>query len=273
MNEITVKETLSVNSSPLRTLQQQMLSWLQEADPLIKQSVTGTVKVPVETRLAIYANAYRFRLVEALEENFPALNTLLGDEAFFQLGTAYLEANPSRHYSLRYFGHQMSDFLTYSPDYQAQTILSEMAEFEWLLRDVFDAADSKLMTLDDLQQFEPQLWPQIKFIFHPSLKRIDLTHNVPQLWQVIDKEEPKIDIEKNDYPIAWCLWRNKDLLSLYRSMDVDEAWAMDAMMSGADFSAVCSGICEWVDEQNAALRAVGFMQNWINDGFIKEIAL
>jgi hypothetical protein len=271
MSDIVSKKNTVAAQSPLRTLQQQMLSWLQEADPLIKQSVTGTKKVPVETRLGIYANAYRFRLVEALEENFPALNTLLGDEAFFKLGNAYLEGNPSRHFSLRYFGHQMSAFLKSSSDYQDQPVLSEMAEFEWLLRDVFDAPDAPLMTLDDLQQLDPQLWPPLKFTFHPTLKRIDLVYNVPQLWQVIDKEEPRIDIEKNDYPIAWCLWRNKDLLSLYRSMDVDEAWAMDAMMSGADFSAVCAGICEWVDEQNAALRAVGFMQNWINEGFIQAI--
>ncbi|MCU7801343.1 MAG: DNA-binding domain-containing protein [gamma proteobacterium symbiont of Lucinoma myriamae] len=74
----------------LSEIQQQMLSWLQLANPQIKQSVTGTEKVPVETRLDIYANAYKFRLIEALEDTFPALHTLLGDEDFFQLGMDYL---------------------------------------------------------------------------------------------------------------------------------------------------------------------------------------
>ncbi|MCP3852260.1 MAG: DUF2063 domain-containing protein [Gammaproteobacteria bacterium] len=252
---------------PLSTLQQQMLAWLQEANPLIKQSVTGTEKVSADVRLDVYANAYRFRLIEALQDNFPALHTLLGDEDFFQLGVAYLTAHPSKHFSLRYFGQQMSAFLGTTDAYKEQAFLSEMAHFEWLLRDAFDAEDSSVLTLESLQQMEPQAWPKLKFRFHPSLHRIDLSFNTPQLWQAIDQEEPPIDITQNDYPIAWCLWR-KDLRTLYRSMDVDEAWAMDAMISGQNFTEICSGVCEWVDEQHAAPRVAGFIQNWINEKMV-----
>ncbi|MCW8931458.1 MAG: DNA-binding domain-containing protein [Gammaproteobacteria bacterium] len=263
-------ETSEMNSSPLKSLQQEMLSWLQEAKPQIKQSVTGTEKVSADTRLDIYFNAYRFRLIEALQETFPALHTLLGDEDFFNLGMEYLTANPSKHFSLRFFGHQMSSFLNTSEHFKDQPVLSEMAHFEWLLRDAFDAKNSEILNIEALQQIDPQSWPELKFVFHPTVHRVDLSFNTPQLWQAIDQEEPPIDIVKNEYPIAWCLWR-KDLRTLYRSMDVDEAWAMDAMLSGHNFTDICSGVCEWVDEQHAAVRVAGFIQNWINEGMIQKV--
>ncbi len=254
----------------LKTLQQQMLAWLQEADPQIRQAVSGTVKVPVQTRLDIYANAYRLRLIEALQDTFPALHTLLGDEDFFNLGIQYLTAWPSEHFSLRYFGHRMSDFLTTAEDFREQPVLAEMAQFEWLLRAAFDAADEQVLVPDILQQIDPQLWPVVQFSFHPGVKRLDLNFNTPQLWQAIDKEQPPLDVLANDYPHGWCLWR-QEFRTLYRSLDVDEAWAMDAALAGENFSAICSGVCEWVDAQHAALRVAGFIQNWLADGMLVRL--
>ncbi|MCU7938867.1 MAG: DNA-binding domain-containing protein [gamma proteobacterium symbiont of Bathyaustriella thionipta] len=256
----------------LGDLQQQMLSWLQLANPQIKQSVTGTAKVPVQTRLDIYANAYKFRLIEALEDTFPALHTLLGDDDFFQLGVDYLNEKPSQHFSLRYFGHQMSSFLAFSEGYKEQTILAEMAQFEWLLREAFDAANKPHLNLESLQTIAPEQWLELKFDFHPTVNRINLCFNVPQLWQAIDNDEPPIEMLENDYPIGWCIWR-KDLRTLYRSMDVDEAWALDAMLCGNDFSYICQGICEWIDEQYAPARVAGFIQNWVNEGLINKIQI
>lgn len=254
----------------LKELQQQMLSWLLEGDTLIRNAVTGTDKVPVDTRLDIYANAYRYRLIEALQDTFPALHTLLGDEDFFNLGIDYLDAWPSSHFSLRYFGHQMGHFLSISPAYQEQGVLSEMARFEWSLRSAFDAADAEVLGLDVLQHIAPDDWPGLQFTFHPSLQRQDMRFNVPQLWQAIEQDQPPIDIVENDYPLAWLIWR-KELRTYYRSLPVDEAWALDAVCAGSDFSEICSGVCEWIDEQHAAVRVAGFIQNWLGEQLITDV--
>ena len=244
-----------------------MLAWLQHRDERIKPHVGGTIKVPVETRLDIYANAYRFRLIEALQDTFPALHTLLGDEEMFKLGNVYIDAWPSQHFSIRYFGHQLAHFLSEAETYKEQSILPEMAQFEWLLRDAFDAADTVPMKIEQLQAINAQFWPKLKFTFHPTLQRINLNYNTPQLWQAIDSEHPPMEIEKNDYPLPWCIWR-KGLRTLYRSMSVDEAWAMDALLENNTFAEICSGVCEWVDEQHAAPRVAGFIQSWSKEGLI-----
>ena len=263
---------MTIRLTELKALQSQMLSWLQDGNTEIRQAVTGTDRVPADIRLDIYANSYRFRLIEALQDTFPALHTLMGDEDFFGMGNDYLNHYPSQHFSLRYFGHQLNRFLREQSPYNKQHVLAEMANFEWLLREAFDAADIKTLSLEVLQDISPEYWPGVKFSLHSSVQRIDLNHNVPQLWQAIEQQQPAIEITQNEYPLAWCIWR-KELRTCYRSMDVDEAWAMDAVRSGCSFSEICAGVCEWVDEQYAAARVAGFIQSWVQEQFVCEVRL
>ncbi len=254
--------------SELHRLQQSMMAWLLRQNEAIKHDIvdTGEVnKVSVEQRLAVYGNAYRFRLIDALSDTFPSVHTLMGDEAFYEMGLAYIEAYPSHYFTLRNFGDKLVGFLQ---DYHKETpVLAEMAEFEWMLRHSFDSADIEAISLQDLQQVPPENWGAIRFQFHPSVTRLDLNWNTPQLWAAIDEEAEPIAPEKLDHPIPWVLSR-KELLTYYRSLDVDEAWSLDQALVGVSFADLCEGVCEWVDEQHAPARIAGFVAQWIEERFI-----
>ncbi len=254
----------------LATLQQQFLAWLQQSDNRIKSQIKGESSEQIDLRLDIYANSYRLRLMEALADTFPSLHTLVGDERFAQLASDYIDDNPSQHFSLRYFGHQLSTWLANYSLTQSFPIIAEMTAFEWSLREAFDAADELASTIDDLKTVPPEQWDNLVFTFHPSVQRINLHWNTPQLWKVIDENTDQIEIEKADYPTGWLIWR-KDLKTWFRSMEVDEAWAVDQIMQGNNFSTICNGLTEWVDEENAAQRAVGFIQNWLEHGLLTKL--
>jgi hypothetical protein len=64
-----------------------------------------------ELGLQAYRFAYRARLVEALQDNHPALHQALGDAAFTALTHAYLAEHPSSEPSIRWFGAQLADFM------------------------------------------------------------------------------------------------------------------------------------------------------------------
>jgi len=251
----------------LAALQSAFLAWLQQGDSRIKSEIAGPNPEVIGLRLEIYANAYRLRLIEALADTFPALHTLIGDERFFQLASDYIDDNPSQHFSLRYFGHHLSTWLIDYPLANSFPIIVDMTTFEWGLREAFDAADEKPMDISDLVAIPIEQWDSVVFTLHPSIQRLNLLWNAPQLWKVIDEESDPIDMEQNDYPIAWLVWRN-ELRTWFRSMDVDEAWALDQVSQGVNFSAICSGITEWIDEQNAPQRAAEFIQTWIQQGLV-----
>lgn len=135
--------------NPLQSLQSDFQSFLLRGDEAMFARVTGTAKVSAQQRLAVYYDAYRLRLLEALDANYPVLHTWIGDEEFEQLGLAYLDAHPSRHFSIRYFGHRLPEFLTTEP-YCDRRYLSEMAALEWALSEAFDAADDVLVNIEDM---------------------------------------------------------------------------------------------------------------------------
>jgi hypothetical protein len=259
--------------SELHRLQKDMMAWLTQKDERIKPDIvdTGEVnKVSVEQRLAVYGNAYGYRLIDALSDNYPTVHTLMGDDDFYEMTYAYMAAYPSTHFSLRYFGHKLEGFL--ASYIKGLPIYTEMARFEWSLRNSFDSKNTATLTLESLQEIPVESWGDLQLTFHPSVSRIDLEWNTPQLWAAIDEGAEPIAPEKLEHPYAWLLWR-KELLNYYRSLDIDEAYSLDAAIQGSDFSSLCEGVCEWIDEEHAPARVAGFLAQWLEDDLLIKISL
>ncbi len=228
--------------------------------------VMQTKKVSVEARMGIYVNAYLSRLAEALAVNYPVLKKQMGDEQFYDLCFSYVQQFPSEFRSIRWFGHQFPDFLKKEKE---DFSIVELARFEWILTEVFDAADADAMTMEDIAAMDPNVWATMKFIPHPTVRRLNLKWNVAALWRSVSEETPCPVIEKSSKPIAWIFWR-KDKVNQFSSMTEDEAWAIDAMMHGDTFAEICEGLCEWFSEDEVAMRAASLLKSWIAAGLISR---
>jgi hypothetical protein len=261
-----------MNTEDLRALQQQFQSYLLRRDDYVVQRIEGTRRVDNRTRLGIYADAYRLRLLEALRVDFPALHTLAGDTDFEHIGRAYIEAHPSEHFSIRYFGRQLSAFLASDVRFRNTPVFSEMAAFEWALGLSFDAADSTCVTADEVGTIPGEAWPGMQLRLHPSVQRLDLRWNVPGLWKAIQEEQPPQQPVAAEHPQAWVIWRH-GLQSYFRSATVDEVWALDALGEGQCFAMLCAGLCEWIDEEHVAAHAAQLMRRWVTDGLIARVDL
>lgn len=254
----------------LGDLQTEFQSFLLEGREDIRRRVAGTGKVSAEQRLSIYYDAYRLRLLEALDSNYPVLHGWIGDDEFERLGLAYLAAHPSTHFSIRYFGHELAGFLAAGESYRDKPFLSEMARFEWAMAEAFDAPDSALVRLEDMGAIVPEAWPGLRFTMQGSVHRLNLEWNVPVIWKAIDAEQAPEQPRRSEYPQSWLLWR-QDLKTYFRSLSVDEAWALDAAANGGTFAMICEGLCEWIDVQHVAAHAAGLLKQWIADGLIRSI--
>ncbi len=65
--------------------------------------------------------------------------------------------------------NQLPSFL--KEHYNQYPYLAELALFEWTLALVFDASDSALLQLADMQTIPPEAWIDLKLVIHPSLHR------------------------------------------------------------------------------------------------------
>ena len=256
--------------NPLHRTQTEFQNYLLRRDGPIVADVVGDERVDAYGRLDIYADAYRLRLIEALEGDFVALRAYTGAERFDEIARAYIETHPSEHFSLRYYGQRLARFLADTAPYQNEPLLAELAIFDWALTDSFDAADSPVATVDDMARIAPNDWPRLVFVPHASVQRLNLEWNAPILWKAADKDEPLPRPEKMPYPVGWVMWR-QELQIYFRSLSVDEAFALDGLLRGENFGALCEGLTEWIDAQNVAVHAAGLLKQWLTDGLIKEI--
>ena len=257
--------------SALARVQREFQDYLLRGDRAVEAQVAGTERVPVATRLGIYGGAYRSRLAEALESNYPALATLLGAADFDRLANDYISAHDSGYFSVRYYGDALAQFLATREDYAAAPVLAELAQWEWAMTSVFDAADAPPLTHEALERIPPQRWAQLRFGWHPSVQRLSLSWNVPQLWQALTAEGERPAASLNASPVPWLLWR-QELTTWFRSLAAAEASVLDAARSGWPFGELCELLCDEVGDEQAPMQAATLLRGWIASGLIVSAA-
>jgi hypothetical protein len=223
--------------------------------------------LPAQARLAIYRHAYRIRLIDALDDTYSALHKLLGDETFESLAELFIAAHPSVHRSIRWYGRELADFLTECPPFAEQPILSEVARFDWTLAEVFDAADAVPLDRAALKAIDPDVWEELKFRFHPSLRRLEFKWNTVAVWQAVSDDAVPPDPELGLEPMRWLLWR-QNLKNYFRSLDAIESAALQAALSGSPFADICSSMTAWLPEEQIPLRAASLIGTWVDSGII-----
>ena len=258
--------------SDLRALQSSFQNYVLCGDQDMVSRVAANDDDDARERLDVYAEAYRLRLLEALEIDYPGLHSLLGDEQFEQAGRAYIDANPSDNPSVRWFGRHMAAFLRGTAPYSAMPLLNEMAAFEWAQGEVLDAADAPLIRMEDVATIAPEAWPGMRFDLHPSIRTLALEWNVPPLWQQFEAEQTPQVPTAPEGKTRWLLWR-QEYMTHWRSVSADEQWSLDQISRGATFGEICTGLCEWVEEDAVALHAATLLKQWIGDGLISNVTL
>mgnify|MGYP001195826359 CR=1 FL=1 len=222
-------------------------------------------------RLSIYSNAYRARLAEALRDTYPKLRLALGDEAFEECAAGFIAAHPSSNRSIRWFGAQIGEYLSRTPPFSDQPVLSELARFEWTLGECFDAADAPVLSREDLARTAPQDWGSLRFAFHPSLRTLSLAWNAVEIWKALDAapEAPAPSPARSPSHRTWLLWR-QEFQNRFRSIDGAEATALAWAMDGASFGEVCEQLERLLLREQVPMMAATLLANWADAGLLSD---
>jgi hypothetical protein len=254
----------------LLDLQREMQRHLLGERSGVMTHIVDAPPLPATERLAIYRNAYQVRLIDALEDTYPILHALLGDEMFVALGEAFVAEYPSVYRSIRWYGGELKDFLGGCAPYNEQPLLAEVAWLEWTLAEVFDAQDAESLTRAALSAIDPSAWSGLRFAFHPSLRQLKFEWNTAAVWKAMSAEETPPRPERADAAVAWLLWR-QDLQNYFRSLTQPEAAALDAALSGCDFGEICESLSAWLPENEIPMAAATFVGNWADSGILVRI--
>lgn len=252
------------------TVQGRLQANILRGAPEIESLVVGDATADARTRLGIYVDAYRLRLLEVLRNDFPVLLARLGLEEFERLGRGYIEAQGSDTPSVRWFGRHFAAHLRAVRP--RRTELAELAAFEWAQGEVFDAPDAAAVTLGEMARVPATAWAQMRVLPHPSLRTLELRSNAPALAAAHAAGSPLPRAKTAAAPGTWALWR-RNLEIRWRTLADDEAAALEAVRAHASFGEVCERLCEWIEPDAVALHAAGLLKRWIGDEWVAEIEL
>jgi hypothetical protein len=236
--------------------------------PALREQLVGSDALPADARLAIYERMYFWRLLDVLREDHPRTAAILGDEAFRAVVRGYLARHPSEHPSVAHVGRALAAFLADDPPAGAPPWTADLARLEWARREVFDAADAPVLTLDALRAIRPERWAETRFRVVPALARVVAGWPVQRAWAAAPEEGPvTLGAERT----ALRVWRSG--FAVYHApISGREEAAFASLVAGEPFAALCEAFADLPDEE-AATEAATLLLGWVEDGMIAGLDL
>jgi hypothetical protein len=235
--------------------------------------VRGDERLCAEDRLDVYANAYFYRILDVLRDDFPTLAASLGESAFHDLATSYLAIHPSEHPSLRWIGRRLSGFLRHGSAAggvrRSWPWAADLAALEWAMSEAFDAANAPGAQAEPLARLAPQEWGSLQLALRPDVRLLQLAWPVHTLCVAERNRRPHPAIAPE--ATALCIWRREERV-FHRTLDPLEAEALGAIAGGSPFGALCEQLAEQLGDAEAPARAAGWLARWIGDGLLLPFA-
>lgn len=220
--------------------------------------IAGDDRLDARGRLDVYANMYFFRIRDAVAEDFPAVAKLVGPAKWHNLMTDYLLAHPSRHWSLRWVGDRMGEFLSTHPLAAERPDLPDLARLEWALADVFQQVDPPPFPRAALAAVPPEAWPGIRFSAATSVHLLRLGHEVGGLRDALlagedpdTPQDPPDPPAPDERPTRLLVWR-EDETGHHEEIDARTFAALSALLSGESFGAVCDLLASGSEDESGA---------------------
>jgi hypothetical protein len=230
--------------------------------------VHGNERLSAAERIDIYANAYFYRLLDCLGEDFPATLAVLGEDNFAALVKEYLLEHPPTEPSILYAALYLADFLNDHPFAERWPFIADLARLERAVLDVFHAADAPALGLETLHAVPSEDWPALKLRTHPAVEIVHSEWRIADLLHTVEQGREWTGPEYEEASVL--VWRQNALVN-YRNLEPVERDALAIVSKGASFAAVCEAIATRSEEPNRVTLIGQLMARWLADEIIMAV--
>ncbi len=215
----------------------------------------------VEDRWDIYAGGFLARLVEGLENDYPALRRVLGEGPFGSLTERYVAAHPPRSYDLGQAGDRLASFLQQDPLIERLPFLPDLARLEWAVAEAFVATNAQPLRWEELAGLDPAEVASLPLRTIPGTAVVRSEWPLLDIWRLRDVPDEEVDLDVTGRPSTVLVYR-RGLEVRWRPIDKAETQLLEAASRGASLDQ-----CEMAPAGVVVERVAAF-QRLVADGVL-----
>jgi hypothetical protein len=212
---------------------------------------------PTSPGMQIYRDAYRGRLLAALEVSFERTRRWVGGEAFTAAACHFVLSHPPRGWTLDDYGAQFPEVLAALFIEDAE--VAELAWLEWHMQQAFAASDKARLDPAELAAagYGEADWERMRFTMAPGFALRQVSTDCVALWASLaeDAAEP---MHADPLADGWLVVWRSGLMPHYRLIAANEAQAITLLAGGATFGRLA---------QHSDVAQLGaWLAQWFGDG-------
>ncbi len=245
-----------------------------EAEREIPSASLGDVVLPSHSlspaeRIGVYHGMYLMRMEEALAADYPVIKHFLGAETFDELVRDYVDRYPSRSYTLNLLGDRLPRFLADRPDWSHNGFLADLARLELAMTEAFDETQSPVLTGDDLEAVDPDLWETSRLEPIAALRLLSLDHVVVPHLKAYHRKRPCPKPVKRP---SWVAVYRRDYSVLRLELSRAEHDLLQDLVSGVPLGDALAAAMAGSGSARRQARVFRWFRNWIREGLFQRLA-
>lgn len=253
-------------------------------ETLAESFIAPNSRLSALERLEIYNRQYWYRVLGALAEDFPALEAVIGADAFQRMSVAYLTVHPSQSFTLRNLGRHLPEWLAANPSFTGRRhrLAIDVARIEWAFVEAFDSTEHAPPTLEQISTLDAGS----RLALQPHLQLIALEYPADDLVLGLHKREKRqaseAGVAHDAEPSAparlprlrrrqtWVAAHRVDFSVYYRRLQREEFLTLSAIRQGLELAdAIAAGfIGSRIPEGRRAKLLQHWFANWAELGWI-----
>ena len=248
----------------------------EKAQAAIPADAARGVVLPSNTlsalqRLDVYRDMYLLRMEEALAIDYPALKHFLGAEVFMRLAARYVDAFPSRSYTLNRLGDHLPEFVGGLDDLPKKQFCYDLARLEYALTIVFDEVETARLTQNVVREVPDGAWENARLIPVAAFRLLAFDYPVSRYLGAVDGENPFPRIaQKKSWVVAYR--RNYQVHRLDLSEPAYELLSL--LASGRTLGEAIT--CILTRKRRPATgesQLFGWFRDWMSEGLFQSVEL
>lgn len=183
--------------------------------------------------VGIYRRTFINSLLTTLQNIYPLIERLVGNDFFHIAAKEYINQYPSRSSNLNDYGRYFSDFLAHYPPVKSLIYLSEIAEFEWICHNLQFASDCTPLDVSLLARLMSEEKDHLHFILHPASQVAKFHYPILHIIELCKAEQPEaIDLHQEGINL---LIIRRELDVILSPLNLADFTFLNALQEGASF--------------------------------------